>query len=271
MSQAALNARYRGGISKKTDRNHSNSVRLVGFIFLLMVTGIVLGSGWIVMNLLKDVNRFPLSKLVVTGERYYTTLDDIRQAILASGSPGTFITQDVSVVLQQIERLPWIKQASVRKQWPDKLSIHVVEYVPVARWNDVYLVDIKGKSFSVHSGGIDDSKLPLLYGPEGSEQDVLAGYLEIKTALAASKFTLRMVSMSARRSWQLLLENGIRLELGREDFPGRLKRFIALYPILQQKTDQQISYVDLRYDTGAAVGWAPILLGKRQQSEAQVK
>ena len=37
-------------------------------------------------------------------------------------------------------------------------------------------------------------------------------------------------------------------------------RFIELYPILQQQTDKRVDYVDLRYDSGGAVGWAPLLL-----------
>ncbi|STM08208.1 cell division protein FtsQ [Escherichia coli] len=44
-------------------------------------------------------------------------------SILALGEPGTFMTQDVNIIQTQIEqRLPWIKQVSVRKQWPDELK-----------------------------------------------------------------------------------------------------------------------------------------------------
>ncbi len=78
--------------------------------------------GW-----MEDAQRLPLSKLVLTGERHYTRNDDIRQWILALGEPGTFMTQDVNIIQTQIEqRLPWIKQVSVRKQWPDELKIHLV-------------------------------------------------------------------------------------------------------------------------------------------------
>ena len=66
--------------------------------------------------------------------------------------------------------------------------------------------------------------------------------------------------MTARRSWQLTLNNDIKLNLGRGDTMKRLARFVELYPVLQQQaqTDgKRISYVDLRYDSGAAVGWAP--------------
>ncbi len=142
MSQAALNTRNSDEETPSSRRN--NGTRLAGILFLLTVLCTVFVSGWVVLGWMEDAQRLPLSKLVLTGERHYTRNDDIRQAILALGAPGTFMTQDVNIIQSQIERLPWIKQASVRKQWPDELKIHLVEYVPIARWNDQHMVDAKG-------------------------------------------------------------------------------------------------------------------------------
>lgn len=285
MSQAALNSREPSGSPRSRNTlRRSNGMRLAGMVFLLLVLAAIASGGWMVVNWMKDASRMPMSKLVVTGERHFTRNDDIRQAILALGPPGTFMTQNVDVIQQQIERLPWIKQASVRKQWPNELKIHVVEYVPVARWNDLRLVDSDGKSFSVPADRTGKQPLPLLYGPEGSEMDVLDGYRAMSKTLAKDNFTLKMVAMSARHSWQLGLTDDIRLELGREDVTGRLARFEELYPALQQQaeaTHQRISYVDLRYDSGAAVGWAPAYSDtppsaanqqqNQQQNQAQAK
>ncbi|MCG8707483.1 cell division protein FtsQ [Brenneria sp. 4F2] len=270
MSQAALNTRGREPESRGTRR--SNGSQLAGLIFLLMVVGTIVWGGWMVVGWMKDASRLPMSRMVVTGERQYTTNDDIRQAILALGSPGTFMTQDVNVIQQQIERLPWIKQASVRKQWPDELKIHLVEYVPVARWNDLLMVDNDGNAFSVPAERIGNRKMPLLYGPEGGEKEVLEGYRTMNQVLAAGKFTLKMVAMSARHSWQLGLHDDTRLELGRDDRARRLDRFIELYPLLQrqaQNDNKRISYVDLRYDSGAAVGWAPALFDQQNADQRQ--
>lgn len=267
MSQAALNARER---EANNVPRRSNGTRLAGVIFLLMVLGTILWSGWMVVGWMKDANRLPLSKLVVTGERHYTTNDDIRQAILALGAPGTFMTQEVDIIQQQIERMPWIKQVSVRKQWPDELKIHLVEYVPLAHWNDLHMVDAEGKSFSVPPERLGKQELPLLYGPEGGEQDVLEGYRAMSGVLAASNYRLKVVAMTARHSWQLALDNDVRLELGRDDRMGRLQRFIGLYPMLLQQAqmeNQRVSYVDLRYDSGAAVGWAPAFIEPQATSD----
>ncbi|WP_409308174.1 cell division protein FtsQ [Pectobacterium sp. B1J-3] len=270
MSQAALNTRGREPESKGTRR--SNGGQLAGMLFLLMVVGTIVWGGWMVVEWMKDASRLPLSRMVVTGDRQYTTNDDIRQAILALGAPGTFMTQDVNVIQQQIERLPWIKQASVRKQWPDELKIHLVEYVPVARWNDLLMVDAEGNAFSVPAERVGNRKMPLLYGPEGGETDVLEGYRAMNQVLSARKFSLKMVAMSARHSWQLGLDDDIRLELGRDDRERRLARFIELYPLLQRQAqgeNKRISYVDLRYDSGAAVGWAPALFDEQNVGQKQ--
>ncbi|WP_158781835.1 cell division protein FtsQ [Pantoea sp. BAV 3049] len=277
MSQAALNVRNREA-QEKARTGRSNGSRLAGIIFLLMVLGVMLAGGLVVVKWMNDASRLPLSRLVVTGQMHYTTHDDIRQAILSLGAPGTFMSQDVDVIQQQIERLPWIQQVSVRKQWPDELKIHLVEYVPVARWNDLHMVDAEGKSFSVPANHIGKEALPMLYGPEGSESEVLTGYHQMSDLLAASKFKLKAASMTARRSWQLVLSDDVRLELGRNEDMKRLKRFIQLSPTLQQQAqteNKRISYVDLRYDSGAAVGWAPPLIqttdGNKQQNQAQAK
>ena len=73
-------------------------------------------------------------------------------------------------------------------------------------------------------------------------------------------------------------------ELGRDDRNGRLQRFIELYPVLQQQgqaESKRVSYVDLRYESGASVGWAPVLVdpqalggqqnSNQQQNQAQAK
>ncbi|MDI7681043.1 cell division protein FtsQ [Cronobacter sakazakii] len=274
MSQAALNTKNRPEENTVSRRN--NGTRLAGIVFLLAVVLTVIFGGWMVLGWMEDAQRLPLSKLVVTGERHYTRNDDIRQSILALGAPGTFMTQDVNIIQNQIERLPWIKQASVRKQWPDELKIHLVEYVPIARWNDQHMIDTDGTSFSVASDRASKQTLPLLYGPEGSENEVLQGFRAMGQVLAKDKFTLKEAAMTARRSWQVTLSNNIKLNLGRDDTMKRLERFVELYPVLQQQaqTDhKQISYVDLRYDSGAAVGWEPAPTEEinQQQNQAQAE
>jgi len=278
MSQAALNTKNKE-TQKRLRSGRSNGTRLFGVVFLLMVIGTIVFGGIAVVNWMNDVSRLPLSKLVVTGEKRYTSNDDVRQAILSLGPPGTFMSQNVDIIQQQLERLPWIKQVSVRKQWPDELKIHLVEYVPVARWNDQHVVDAAGVSFTLpFHPGAPSQDMPLLYGPEGSEKEVMDAFYHRAGELHKVHLNLKAIAMTARHSWQLVTSDGMRIELGRGEDDKRLQRFITLYPELvkqAQADNKTISYVDLRYDSGAAVGWGPAPVdtqtGNQQQNQAQAK
>lgn len=97
----------------------------------------------------------------------------------------------------------------------------------------------------------------MLYGPKGSANKVLQGYRKIKQMLAKNKFTLKKAAITAQRSWQLTLNNNIKLNLSQSNTIKRLARFVKLYPVLQQQAQtnsKQISYVNLRYNSKAAVG-----------------
>ena len=61
----------------------------------------------------------PISKLVLTGERHYTT-NDVRQAILSLGQPGTFMNTGWISSSNKLNGCHG--QVSPFKQWPDELK-----------------------------------------------------------------------------------------------------------------------------------------------------
>ncbi|SPP32251.1 Cell division protein FtsQ [Arsenophonus endosymbiont of Aleurodicus floccissimus] len=259
MPQASLNVHNKEPKECRNDGGRSNGSYLAGIIFFLIVLGTIIWSGWMVLNWMKDVNRFPISKLVITGERHYTRDDNVRKAILALGMPGTFMTIDVNAIQNQIKTIPWIRQVTVRKQWPDELKIHLAEYKPYAKWNDTFFINAEGSVFSLPALLNFKGNFLMLYGPQGSQQEVLEMYHVMQQQLASYNFSIKSVSMTDRRAWQLVLANDIRLNIGKQDIKERLNRFVELYPLLKQVTDKRIGYIDLRYGSGAAVGWLPLL------------
>ncbi|MFS1563125.1 MAG: cell division protein FtsQ [Candidatus Arsenophonus phytopathogenicus] len=259
MPQASLNVHNKAPKERHNDGGRSNGSYLAGIIFFLIVLGTIIWSGWMVLNWMKDVNRLPISKLVITGERHYTRDDNVRKAILALCMPGTFMTIDVNAIQNQIKTMPWIRQVTVRKQWPDELKIHLVEYKPYAKWNDTFFINAEGSVFSLPALLNVKGNFLMLYGPQGSQKEVLEMYRVMQQQLAPHNFSIKSVSMTARRAWQLVLANDIRLNIGKQDIKERLNRFVELYPLLKQVTDKRIGYIDLRYGSGAAVGWLPLL------------
>jgi cell division protein FtsQ len=259
MTQAARNASSRLG----RDRSGGQSgFQLAGFLFLLVVLAMIGWCGWVVVDWMKNSEQVPLSKLVITGQRTFTTDSDIRKVILSQGELKTFMTQDVDALQQEIKlQLPWVRQVSIRKHWPDELAINIVEFQPFAYWNENFFIDAEGRQFTLPIERLNKKTLPFFYGPTDRQQMVLDSYHEMNHLLDAVHLKLGLVSFSSRYSWMLILDNGIKLELGQQDRILRLKRFITLYPLLVEQTPpkQRINYVDMRYKSGAAVGYTPII------------
>ena len=220
------------------------------FFALVMAGFVYLWHG--LTQWLEDEQRVPLRQVIIAGERQFLQDVEIERAI-RQGQQASFIEIDVDKAHQDIEALPWVYQASVRKEWPDTLRVFVIEQQAVAKWHDDMLLNRFGESFQANAPP-QLAGLPVLFGPGGSERTALEGYRSMQTLLRGAKLDIVELSLSERFAWQLRLENGVNLNLGRTEFMGRLQRFVDIYPLLL-RSDKDVSYVDLRYDTGLAVGW----------------
>lgn len=239
--------------------------QILGILFFVTVVGLLGLSGITLYKWANDAQRQPIARLIITGDRVFTTDDDIRHAILALGMPSSLIGQNVNVLRQQIERLPWIQTANIKKEWPDKLRIDIKEFKPVVKWNQNYLLDNDANVFSLPPERIIKLPLVFLNGSEGQEKIALSAFKEMQKLVTGENRLLVAASISDRNSWILsvaFLENGnpeiIKIELGQNDYLGRLTRFLHLFPELKKlNPGRQIVNIDMRYETGAAVTWAP--------------
>lgn len=228
-----------------------------GLAFFLFIIGFIVWLFSAAINWMTDANRLPLSQLVIQGELHYLSTEDVRQAILQLDHMGSFMTQNVNEIQHVLEDLPWVARASVRKQWPETIKVFLVEHQPAAVWNQRYLVNTNGDVFQAPAQQINGQNLVELTGPENSSREMLAALQEMQPRLQFAGFDIATLAFNERRAWRIWLTNGVRLELGREARMERLERFIRLYPELEQQ-GKAIEYVDMRYDTGAAVGWKVI-------------
>lgn len=226
-----------------------------GLLFLISVLlGLaILGDN--TLNWLRDEQKVPIRNVLVSGELQRVTARDIEVAV-KKGKAISLFGIDVDKLHQDIEDLPWVYQASIRKSWPDTLRVYVVEQEPVAHWNQDMLLNKYGGVFDASLQVSSDEGLgfPQLFGPGGSELTVLQGLRAMQSLLEISRLEISELSLSERYAWELKLSNGIQLRLGRTEFMDRLQRFIDVYPLLL-KNEKIVEYVDLRYDTGLAVGW----------------
>jgi len=227
----------------------------LGVSFFVGVILTVLCSSWYLTEQIVEKENMPINSLNITGEISYTKHDEI-VAALEGINLTNFFQVDVNKVQQKIAQLPWVYSVSVRKQWPDELKIYLVDQTPVALWNGDFLINRHGDVFQADITRLK-TNLPHFFGPEGSENIALENFNNFNDLLKFADLSIAELVLSERFSWQLTLNDGVLLNLGREERFERIARFMDLYDQikLRHKNDQQVDYVDLRYDTGAAVGW----------------
>ncbi|WP_315919270.1 cell division protein FtsQ/DivIB [Vibrio fluvialis] len=220
------------------------------FLVVVLLIGFLLYS---TISWMWDEQRLPLSKIVLQGNLQYVSTLDVQRAFARLDHIGTFMSQDIDVLQTSVQSIPWVSHASIRKQWPDTIKVFLTEHQVQAIWNGNSLLDDDGIVFDGDIGLVKEEHVKL-YGPDGSAPEVLKVWRQYNSQFQAIGRNISSLLLNERRAWQIILDNGIRLELGKESLDERIARFFLLYKQLGNEVDK-VSYIDLRYDTGAAVGW----------------
>lgn len=218
---------------------------------LNMLAGILVGVSLFVfalagLQLALRSPLWPVREVTVQGELRHTLRTEI-EAALYNRVHGNFFSVDVVEVRASLERLPWVRRASVRRVWPDRLEATLEEHVALARWGESALVNTFGERFP----GATRERLPQFSGPRGSEAEVTRRYARFRDIVAPLGTGVDEVILTPRLAWQLRLSSGVRLALGRDAdaAEARLERFVQA----AAKGVARYDYVDLRYPNGFAL------------------
>lgn len=232
-----------------------------GVVFFAVVVGFIFSFGMFLTERLSEDESVPVTSIVVSGEMKYTDKEEVESVVENIGM-GNFFKVDVNEVQGAVNTLPWVYSVAVRKQWPNELKVYVVDQRPIAHWNGDSYINVYGEVFQVGSAH-KSLNLPEFFGPEGTENLAIENYINLNQLLSFGGFNISELVLSERYAWQLTLQSGVRLNLGRENRVERIQRFMDAYPNIELKDDTQIDYVDLRYDTGFAVGFKSTNMNER--------
>ena len=190
---------------------------------------------------------FSLREVSIGGELKHVTRDQIED-VVGRELKGNFFTINLAATRAAFERLPWVRQVNVRRQWPARLEVVLEEHVPFGSWGATAIVNTQGEVFRAAY----DGTLPVFIGPDGTAREIAIQYLYFRRSLAAIGETPVEVQLTARRAWQVKLASGMTIALGRESVEARLARFVAVHDRTLGQLGRRIDYVDLRYANGFA-------------------
>lgn len=204
-------------------------------------------------NHLSDPKTLPVNKIRVHGA--FVNVDEAMLHRAISGViAGGYFNVDVENVREVVEQLPWVEKASVRRVWPDTLSVSVIEQQPVAVANKTGLINSNGDVFKPLSKVISKS-LPVFEGNANSNKLMLSKYYEMNKLLESINREITYLKLDARYAIELKLDNGLKIILGRGNTMHRLERLTRIYQKVLLSRINDIEIIDLRYTNGMAIGW----------------
>jgi len=195
-----------------------------------------------------------IDRVVLQGRFQRVSPMDVEQAVRDLIHGAGLVTVDLTTVQRAIEKLPWVDAASVGRAWPRGLQVRVVEQVAAARWGTNGLLNNRGKLFLSEARFIPP-ELPRLSGPKDTETLVAERYFAIQGRLVEGGVRIAALRLDARGAWEIDLDNGVRIRLGRRQVDERFERFVASALRIVVQRSAEINYVDMRYTNGFSVGW----------------
>lgn len=152
---------------------------------------------------------------------------------------------DIDAARDRVLALPWVKEASVRRVYPDQLMVEIEEHAPFARMlqrGRVHLVTVEGEEITdeitdVHAG------LPLVVG-QGAPGEATAFFAH----LAARQYVLGSVVALERvgdRRWTLHMREDVQVHLPETGVDAALVR---LEEMMRREAvlERAVTVIDLR-------------------------
>lgn len=204
---------------------------------------------------------FAISGITVQGDVTHNNAVTLR-ANVAPRLAGNFFTVNLGRAREVFEDVPWVRSAVVRREFPNRLRVSLEEHRAVAYWGpegESRLLNTFGEVFEANAGDLEAEELPRLSGPQEQAGLVLAMFRALQPMFEVLDLGLEHVALTARGSWQLQLDNGAQVELGRgtpEEVVARTQRFLqTLTQVTSRYSRRPDSLVsaDLRHGDGYAV------------------
>jgi len=195
----------------------------------------------------------PITAITVDGPFQRVQALQIEEAISAQLSGG-FLSADLSEIQHRVAALPWIDNVNVVRRWPSRLQISVTEQIPAACWGESGLLNTRGELFVTDARHIP-AELPRLSGPAEQAATVAKRYLSIREKLIPLGLDVRELHVDARGAWNMTLQNGIEIRLGRRDVESRSGLFLDVVADIVSSREAEIEFADMRYSNGFTIGW----------------
>lgn len=229
---------------KKKKNKSSLIIGITASLLLVSVLAIATYAAFI-----KIKSAFPVRRITFIGNKHLTA-DELR-ALSGIRRNASLLTLSSEKVSEKLLGSPWIKSVSVRKEFPDTLSVTVSEVVPIA------LLDLNGHLFIINEKGdlLEELKgntipfLPMITGDPFREREGFSEALTMAKAmndkgLSSERDQIEVVLSKPQELTAII--DGMVVKIGAGEQREKLERLLELEEDIQRRRIA-VDYIDLRF------------------------
>jgi cell division protein FtsQ len=225
---------------------------LAGFFLAIVIAGLftgghvsaAIGGAKDQANALMARAGFTVQSVTLDGRAETAQKEIARMLGINRGDLMLYV--DVDEARARLEALPWVKSAEVRRVWPNRIHVHIVERRPVALWQlegAVAVIDAAGEPIA----GEDPARfpdLPLVVGMGAAES--VSALLALDATQPNLMSRVKAAVRVGERRWNLRLANGVEVRLPEEGAEAALAELVRL-DREENILARDIKAIDLRF------------------------
>jgi len=220
----------------------------------LLLSALLLGGFQMMQSLFTHLDQ-PLVQVQLVAPTGNIDPQQVQQRLAPLFVGSGFFSLDLDAVRKELESLPLIAHASLRRHWPGQLVAQLQLHQPLARWGEQGLLAEGGQVLT--EGAQYYQQLPQLIGAIGSEEALFKQYQQFEQILRPLGLSVVRLVQQERGSGFLTAkalsgDRVIEFALGSEQWMEKMQRFIHF--VRQGALSlNEVARVDLRHRNGFAV------------------
>jgi cell division protein FtsQ len=184
-----------------------------------------------------------INQVLLHGRHNASRSNIIQTVGLKRGDP--ILGFQISALRKRLIELPWVREATIKRKWPDTVEIHIAERQPMVLWQRkkrLYLMDTEGAAIT--SSGLDRFQNLLIVAGEGAPRatPTLLAMIASQPSLVTKVVAATLIG---KRRWNVLLKGGIKIRLPEKD-PHKAWQHLAHLNTKHKLLARDVNMIDMR-------------------------
>lgn len=238
-------------VNKRRKNTEKPKTRIYYVSFVIMLSfaagAIVLLAG----HFIRDIRLLPVREIVFHGNNHLSDGDMMQISGIKAGEDLLMLFP--RTVSEKLMISPWIKSASIRKDFPDRVLINISEATPFA------ILDNDGQTFLIDEKGrmLEEMKndpvpfLPVIYSGAHRNHDNFREALNLAKIIKDKKIATErsrveiLANVKTPEDITLIIDKVV-VKIGNGDYEQKLDRLFTIEEEIKKRA-LAVDYVDLRF------------------------